>query len=123
LVALVVGWLNADNVDFAMVSVWHQIFLQITELQDKRFVSGVAVLAALLCVVHLGWAGARHTRSFSAPGVSLSLPVKGEVFLQIIGVQDELFVADYVAVLAAIYALCCAFVVFVVGWRNRQRKH
>jgi hypothetical protein len=58
----------------------------------------------------------------SAPGVSLSLPVKGEVFLEIIGVQDELFVAD-IAVLAAIYALCCVFVVFVVGWRNRQRKH
>jgi hypothetical protein len=58
----------------------------------------------------------------SAPGVSLSLPVKGEVFLQIIGVQDELFVPN-IAVLAAIYALCCAFVVFVVGWRNRQRKH
>jgi hypothetical protein len=57
----------------------------------------------------------------SAPGVSLSLPVKGEVFLQIIGVNNDLFVAD-IAVLAAIYALCCVFVVFVLGWRNRQRK-
>ncbi|WIA23676.1 hypothetical protein OEZ85_000376 [Tetradesmus obliquus] len=58
----------------------------------------------------------------SAPGVSLSLPVKGEVFLQIIGVQTGLFVVD-IAVLAAIYAACCVFVLAVVGWRNRQRQH
>lgn len=38
----------------------------------------------------------------------------------------KLSLKDDIAVLAALYALCCAFVVVVVavvGRRNRQRKH
>eukprot|EP00878_Enallax_costatus_P007470 GHUV01007823.1.p1 GENE.GHUV01007823.1~~GHUV01007823.1.p1 ORF type:complete len:559 (+),score=173.47 GHUV01007823.1:992-2668(+) len=58
----------------------------------------------------------------SAPGVSLSLPVKGEVFLEIIGVHTDLFLVN-IAVLVAIYVAACAFVIFVVSWRNRQHKH
>lgn len=58
----------------------------------------------------------------SAPGVSLSLPVKGEVFLEIIGVQTHLFLVN-IAVLVGIYVAACVFVIFVVGWRNRQHKH
>eukprot|EP00879_Flechtneria_rotunda_P000702 GHRR01000820.1.p1 GENE.GHRR01000820.1~~GHRR01000820.1.p1 ORF type:complete len:943 (+),score=354.31 GHRR01000820.1:2184-5012(+) len=57
----------------------------------------------------------------SAPGVALSLPVRGEVFLEIIGVQWRLYMVD-VVVLVAMYLACCVFVLFVLGWRNRQRK-
>lgn len=58
----------------------------------------------------------------SAPGVSLSLPVKGQVFLEVVGVNSQLFMVD-IGVLIAMYFACCAFVVFVVCWRNRQLKH
>lgn len=58
----------------------------------------------------------------SAPGVALSLPVRGEVFLEIIGVQTSLFIVD-IAVLVAIYVAACVFLIFVVSWRNRQHKH
>lgn len=57
----------------------------------------------------------------SAPGVSLSLPMKGGVFLQIIGVRQELFMVD-VAVLVAMYVAACGFVVGVVCWKNRQHR-
>ncbi|KAF8061171.1 ABCG2 [Scenedesmus sp. PABB004] len=58
----------------------------------------------------------------SAPGVSLSLPVRGEVFLQIIGVDAALLPLD-IAVLVGLYAAAAGFVVAVVCWRNRQAKH
>ena len=57
----------------------------------------------------------------SAPGVSLTLPVKGELFLEIIGVQTSLFIVN-IAVLVAIYVAACVFVIAVVAYRNRQHK-
>jgi hypothetical protein len=45
---------------------------------------------------------------FTAPGVSLSVAVKGDLFLQVIGVDPSLLVTN-VAVLSAMYVGCCLF--------------
>ncbi len=58
----------------------------------------------------------------SAPGVSISLPVRGDVFLSIIGVNPGLLALN-IGVLVAMYAVAAAAVVGVICWRHRQRPH
>jgi hypothetical protein len=58
---------------------------------------------------------------FTAPNVSITVAVKGEMFLQIIGVDAALLMVD-IAVLVAMYFGCCMFVVAVVWLRYGRRK-
>ena len=61
----------------------------------------------------------------TAPNVSITIAIKGEVFLQIIGVDAGMIWTD-VAVLAAMYLAACAFVLGVL-WlrygRHDSRRH
>jgi hypothetical protein len=59
---------------------------------------------------------------FTAPNVSITVSMKGSVFLDIIGVKEEMLLPD-IAVLVAMYAGCCAFLCFVMYWRyGRWRR-
>jgi hypothetical protein len=58
----------------------------------------------------------------SAPGVSISLPVRGDVFLSIIGVNPLLLKLNN-GVLVAMYAVAAAAVVGAICWRHRQQPH
>ncbi|KAI8473210.1 MAG: hypothetical protein J3K34DRAFT_519217 [Monoraphidium minutum] len=58
---------------------------------------------------------------FTAPNVSITVSMKGTVFLDIIGVKDSMLLPD-IAVLVAMYAGCCAFLCFVMHWRNGRRR-
>jgi hypothetical protein len=57
---------------------------------------------------------------FTAPNVSITVSMKGGVFLDIIGVREAMLLPD-VAVLVAMYAGCAALFAFVVWWRNGRR--
>jgi hypothetical protein len=58
---------------------------------------------------------------FTAPNVSITVAVKGEMFLSIVGVDAALLMVD-IGVLVAMYAGCAAFVVAVVWWRYGRAK-
>ena len=58
---------------------------------------------------------------FTAPNVSITVSMKGTVFLDIIGVRDEMLLPD-VAVLVAMYAGCAALLAFVMYWRYGRRR-
>lgn len=58
---------------------------------------------------------------FTAPNVSITVSMKGTVFLDIIGVKERMLLPD-VAVLVAMYAGCCAFLCFVMHWRYGRRR-
>ena len=55
---------------------------------------------------------------FTAPNVSITVSMKGTVFLDIIGVRDEMLLPDVVAM----YAGCAALLAFVMYWRYGRRR-
>jgi len=57
---------------------------------------------------------------FTAPNVSITVSMKGTVFLDIIGVKDAMLLPD-IAVLVAMYVGCCIFLCFVMFWRYGRR--
>jgi ABC-type multidrug transport system ATPase subunit len=57
---------------------------------------------------------------FTAPGIDITVRVAGDSFLQIIGVDSRMLLPD-VAVLVAIWVLCCAFAFWAVWWRYGRR--
>jgi len=57
---------------------------------------------------------------FSAPGIDLTVTVKGDAFLQIIGVDANALVPD-VAALVGIWILCSGFAFWSVWWRYGRR--
>lgn len=57
---------------------------------------------------------------FTAPNVSITVSMKGTVFLDIIGVKDEMLLPD-IGVLVAMYAGCCVLLCFVMHWRYGRR--
>lgn len=57
---------------------------------------------------------------FTAPNVSITVAIKGEVFLKIIGVEASMILVD-IAVLVAMYVGACLFVLMVM-WMRYDRK-
>ena len=57
---------------------------------------------------------------FTAPNVSITVSMKGTVFLDIIGVKEAMLMPDIV-ILVAMYVGCCVFLCFVMWWRNGRR--
>ncbi|KIY97672.1 hypothetical protein MNEG_10287 [Monoraphidium neglectum] len=58
---------------------------------------------------------------FTAPNVSITVSMKGTVFLDIIGVKARMMLPD-IAILVAMWAGCCALLCFVMHWRNGRRR-
>jgi hypothetical protein len=53
--------------------------------------------------------------------VSITVSMKGTVFLDIIGVKARMMLPD-IAILVAMWAGCCALLCFVMHWRNGRRR-
>lgn len=58
---------------------------------------------------------------FTAPNVSITVSMKGTVFLDIIGVKEGMLLPD-IGILVAMYAGCCTLLCFVMWWRNGARR-
>jgi hypothetical protein len=58
---------------------------------------------------------------FTAPNVSITVSMKGTVFLSIIGVNEDMLLPD-VAILVAMYAGCAALLAFIMHWRYGRRR-